>query len=189
MTLKYNAEFGAKLACLPVNSLLISLLFEGVLYCNCLGYLVPAGPPGQPKVTGTAPTAISLSWDKPTDDGGGKIEGYIIEVKPKDGEWTDATPFPIKDTEYTVPNLKEGQEYQFRVKAVNAAGPGSPSLPTTPTVAEKPKGTCTECLLVNKYAKRHLDGHARVTMDLTRDRGQWRSFIGIHCNQITGISN
>ena len=38
---------------------------------------------------------------------------------------------------YKVPNLKDGQEYQFRVKAVNAFGPGTPSKATTPVVAEK----------------------------------------------------
>jgi len=86
------------------------------------------------------PNSVSLSWDKPLSDGGGKIEGYVVEVKPKGGDWTEATPLPVKGTECTVPNLKEGEEYQFRVKAVNAAGPGTPSIPTGPVVAEKPKG-------------------------------------------------
>lgn len=38
----------------------------------------------------------------------------------------------------TVPGLIEGETYQFRVKAVNAAGPGEASKPTKPIVA-KPK--------------------------------------------------
>lgn len=63
-----------------------------------------------------------------------------MEVKPKDGDWTEAFSHPVKDNECSVPNLKEGQEYQFRVKAVNAAGPGSPSVPSGLAVAEKPKG-------------------------------------------------
>jgi len=97
-----------------------------------------AGPPSQPRVDKVTPNSVSLSWDKPVNDGGAKIEGYIVEVKPKDGDWTEATPFPVKDTEFTVPKLKEGEEYQFRVKAVNEAGPGSPSTATGPVVAEKP---------------------------------------------------
>jgi len=99
-----------------------------------------AGPPGTPVVGATTPNSIALTWDKPTDDGGGPILGYIVEKKPKGGDWTDANPggLPIKDPEFVVPHLKEGEEYQFRVKAVNASGPGTPSNATAPVVAEKP---------------------------------------------------
>jgi hypothetical protein len=101
---------------------------------------VPAGPPGQPVVEGVTPHSVSLSWSKPTDTGNGKIQGYIVEVKPKGGDWTEATTEPVRDTQFTVPHLKEGEEYQFRVKAVNEAGPGEPSSATGPVIAEKPAG-------------------------------------------------
>ena len=35
-----------------------------------------------------------------------------------------------------VPNLIEGMEYQFRITAVNRAGPGEPSDPCRPIVAK-----------------------------------------------------
>ena len=35
-----------------------------------------------------------------------------------------------------VPDLKEGNVYQFRVKAVNKAGPGEPGEPTQPHTAK-----------------------------------------------------
>ncbi|KAK2158172.1 hypothetical protein LSH36_175g03003 [Paralvinella palmiformis] len=89
-----------------------------------------AGAPSQPALDEITPDHVKLSWQKPSDDGGGKIKGYIVEVKPKGGDWSEATPLPIKDTQCVVPNLKEGQEYQFRVKALNEAGPGNPSRPT-----------------------------------------------------------
>ena len=75
--------------------------------------------------------SVSLSWAKPKDDGGGKIEGYIVEKKSKDGEWEEVTPVPIRDTQAKIKDVKEGEECQFRVKAVNAAGPGAPSMPTS----------------------------------------------------------
>jgi hypothetical protein len=31
---------------------------------------------------------------------------------------------PVSGVEYTVPNLVDGKEYEFRVAAVNKAGPG-----------------------------------------------------------------
>ena len=101
---------------------------------------VAAGAPGTPHVDGVTPNSVTLSWAKPTDTGGGKIQGYQVEVKPKGGDWAPATAFPVKENECTVPNLKEGQEYEFRVKAINEAGPGNPSMSTGPVVAEKPPG-------------------------------------------------
>ncbi len=31
---------------------------------------------------------------------------------------------PVSGVEYTIPNLVDGKEYEFRVAAVNKAGPG-----------------------------------------------------------------
>ena len=101
---------------------------------------VTAGAPGQPRVDKVTANSATLSWDKPLDTGNGKIQGYIVEVKPADGDWIEVPGMPVKENEFTVPNLKEGKEYQFRVKAVNEAGPGTASTSTGPVVAEKPTG-------------------------------------------------
>ena len=46
----------------------------------------------------------------------------------------------MREPEIIVRDLKEGQEYQFRVKAVNEVGPGAPSTASEPIVAEKLPG-------------------------------------------------
>ena len=38
--------------------------------------------------------------------------------------------------EANIPDLIEGNQYEFRVKAVNKAGPGEPSDPTPPICAK-----------------------------------------------------
>lgn len=120
--------------------------------------VVAAGAPGAPHVDGVTPNSVTLSWTKPTDTGGGKIKGYQVEVKPKNGDWAPATPFPVKENECTVPNLKEGQEYEFRVKAINEAGPGNPSISTGPVVAEKPPGwdAAFECSSSTVFHNQHF---------------------------------
>ena len=84
------------------------------------------------------PDSVSLAWEKPTDDGGGKIKGYVVEMK-KEGsdDWDEVTPTPVQECFAKIPNLREGTKAQFRVKAVNNAGPGTPSRPTQSVVVEK----------------------------------------------------
>lgn len=40
--------------------------------------------------------------------------------------------YNIVNPEYTVPNLKEFHDYEFRIVAENKVGRGIPSLPTAP---------------------------------------------------------
>jgi DNA topoisomerase IA len=52
---------------------------------------------------------------------------YFYRFKP---DWEKAIEVPGDQLEAKVPDLKERGEYQFRIVAVNKAGPSPPSEPT-----------------------------------------------------------
>lgn len=95
----------------------------------------PPGPPSQPQVVGYTPSSCSLKWNPPTSTGGKPISGYYIEKRERGGEWVRVNHYPTPNTSYTVQDLREGNKYEFRVVAVNEAGPGEPSRPTEPIIA------------------------------------------------------
>lgn len=65
---------------------------------------------------------VDLEWKTPTD-GGAPIEEYIIEKRDVDsGKWVEALHVPAGENKATVPGLREGGEYQFRILAKNKAG-------------------------------------------------------------------
>lgn len=78
-----------------------------------------------------------IQWTAPDSDGGAEITEYEIEVKDKfSKEWVKKKRVPASQTKCTVGDLKEGQQYEFRVRAVNKAGPGEPSDATKPIIAK-----------------------------------------------------
>merc|ERR1712223_2233111 len=79
---------------------------------------------------------MALEWNEPLDDGGSPITGYIIEQKSRhDLEWTEATRIEGNRRKGTVSGLTEGEEYQFRIIALNKAGPSEPCQPSRPKEA------------------------------------------------------
>lgn len=79
-----------------------------------------------------------MSWRPPRNDGGSKLRGYIVQKKAKgEPDWTNVNTSPVPTTIYTVPNLKEGDEYQFRVIAVNDVGESPPSRPSANVLVEE----------------------------------------------------
>lgn len=93
------------------------------------------GKPGQPRVTDWDADRIDIEWDPPENDGGAKIEGYVVEqYDPTSKDWVKVK--EVKDPKASIGGLKEGKEYQFRVRAVNKAGPGEPSKPSEKQIAK-----------------------------------------------------
>ncbi|XP_072047556.1 myomesin-3-like [Amphiura filiformis] len=101
-------------------------------------YDVP-GKPDRPDITEVDRTHISISWSPPESDGGSPITNYLIERKDTTStRWIKVTKETVIDTEYTIRDLTEGQTYEFRVAAVNKAGPGPFSEPPEPKTCKPP---------------------------------------------------
>lgn len=101
----------------------------------------PWDEPGKPKavdLTDWDKDHADLKWEAPDSDGGSPITGYVIEYKEKfSNDWVAGKEIPGGDaTSGTVDGLKEGQQYEFRVRAVNKAGPGEPSDKTKSIIAK-----------------------------------------------------
>ena len=69
-------------------------------------------------------------------------QGYVLEKKPKGSNKWQKVPGKIgpDDTEATARNLEPGEEYDFRVMAVNENGESEPLTTTGPIKAKYPFG-------------------------------------------------
>ncbi len=107
-----------------------------VLLLNFVLHSLSAEPPGPPaglKVGDSTKTSITLSWFKPVYDGGAPIIGYSLDMrlkseadpeKPTEGWKRIDTHGPLVLTEFTIGQLDEKQEYEFKVSAKNQVGWG-----------------------------------------------------------------
>uniref|UniRef100_A0A8B9QM46 Titin n=1 Tax=Apteryx owenii TaxID=8824 RepID=A0A8B9QM46_APTOW len=92
-------------------------------------------PPGKITVDDVTRNSVSLSWAKPEHDGGSKIIQYIVEMQVKGSEkWSECA--RVKTLEAVITNLTQGEEYLFRVMAVNEKGKSDPRALAVPIVAK-----------------------------------------------------
>uniref|UniRef100_A0A8C9T1W1 Titin-like n=1 Tax=Scleropages formosus TaxID=113540 RepID=A0A8C9T1W1_SCLFO len=79
--------------------------------------------------------SVSLAWEKPEHDGGSRILQYLVEMQPKGSDkWTGCA--NVKTLEAVVSNLIHGEEYIFRVVAVNEKGKSDPRTLAVPVQAK-----------------------------------------------------
>ena len=103
----------------------------------------PSKPTGQLDVSSVKPNSCHLSWQKPSDDGGSPITGYIVEKKDveKDywsvcGKVSGKLATVMKLVDFDVTDLIENFVYVFRVMATNAIGESEPLMSLIPTIAK-----------------------------------------------------
>lgn len=98
-------------------------------------------PPIQVEARDPTSKSITVTWKAPDNDGGCPIQGYILEKIEKDGDrFERVTQSLVPGFSHVVTGLKEDMEYQFRVRAENAAGVSEPSRSTQPIKAADPVG-------------------------------------------------
>ena len=78
-------------------------------------------PPSAPDVVDWSESHKDLEWKEPID-GGAEITNYLIEKKDKNGVWNRAHEVLGSFLKCSVPNLTEGETYEFRVRAISAGG-------------------------------------------------------------------
>lgn len=89
--------------------------------------------PGQPQIVDYDNQSVDLKWDPPKSDGGSPIQKFIIQKKSKgQPDWINAGEVPGDKNEAHIDGLKEQDEVQFRIVAVNKAGNSPASEATGP---------------------------------------------------------
>lgn len=107
----------------------------------CLYSLDAPETPGVPNVTEVGGDFVSLTWDKPKSDGGGKIQGYWVEKRERGTEnWTRVNNNLCITNMINIPNLIEDRQYEFRVFAQNEAGLSKPSTASNSVKIKDPHG-------------------------------------------------
>ncbi|KAG7322273.1 hypothetical protein KOW79_013619 [Hemibagrus wyckioides] len=90
------------------------------------------GPPSKPEVTDVTKSSVSLSW-RPGPDDTSLMSAYVIEAFGQlvSNSWQTVADH-VKDTQYTVRELRPNTVYVFIIRAVNAQGVGDPSAMSEP---------------------------------------------------------
>lgn len=101
----------------------------------------PAAPEGPLEVSDVHKEGCKLKWEKPKDDGGLPISGYVVEkLDVATGRWVPAGFVDPSKTEAEITGLEPGHKYQFRVRAQNEEGESEPLETDAAILAKNPFG-------------------------------------------------
>lgn len=97
----------------------------------------PSAPQGPMQFSDLTDKSVTISWRAPASDGGLPLKEYVLERRDtKRTSWAPVDKVSPDITSYTVQNLVVGNDYYFRVMAVNEEGT-SPPLEGEPVRPQK----------------------------------------------------
>jgi uncharacterized repeat protein (TIGR01451 family) len=96
---------------------------------------VPGAPTGVVASNGNA--SATIAWNVPTNAGGSTITSYTITASPS----ALAMTVPATQTGVNFTGLTNGTTYSFTVRATNAVGSSTPSLPSNAVTPISPQGS------------------------------------------------
>ncbi|XP_041940395.1 titin [Alosa sapidissima] len=116
---------------IPINRYGIGEPLESDPVIATNSFVVPSAPTGV-EVSNITKDSMVITWERPNNDGGSPITGFVVEKRDKDGvRWTRCNKRVVTDLRFRVTGLTESRSYEFRVSAENAAGVGPPSEATS----------------------------------------------------------
>lgn len=128
----------------------------------------PPEEPGQPEIVDFDEKSVKLKFKPPRNDGGAPVTHYIVEAKdksmPSQG-WKEIAVTDSPKPEATVDGLREGQTLQFRVRAVNDAGPGDAGEPSEAHLV-RPKNAAPQILREHFKKDAKIDLHSQFRLDV-----------------------
>ncbi|NXK91993.1 MYOM3 protein, partial [Formicarius rufipectus] len=112
-------------------------------FFKCVEWTMPEpGPPFDVRCTAVRDSSLQLHWEAPLYTGAGPVTGYYVDMCEEGSEeWKQINKQAVATTHMKVSGLETGKCYIFRVRAMNKAGIGPPSLPSDPVVAKTKPGT------------------------------------------------
>ena len=121
------------------------------IYSSNSPSITPLSKPSTPTILSTTANdgLVSLTWRAPVSNGGSSITDYILQFSTNSGaSWVQSIDSVSINTAATVSSLTNGVTYLFRVAAVNAAGAGDWSSPSSPITPRSLAGSVSELLAV-----------------------------------------
>ncbi|XP_012582235.1 PREDICTED: immunoglobulin-like and fibronectin type III domain-containing protein 1 [Condylura cristata] len=104
--------------------------------------VAPEAAPGLPSTPATLSASsqgTALTWAAPRGPSRAHITEYLTEKRQRGSNtWTAVNKQPVPDRRWTVMDIWQGCQYEFRIMAVTLSGPGAPGPPSDAIFARDP---------------------------------------------------